>query len=463
MWVGVILVTIPAFSQDFSYFYTNQPYPSPDWGDHTVVRIDTRIREEFHDTVSVAVQLYHVPQLIDSFSIRLSYDVQKLIFLGLAGTDNSQTGQTFGRYHSDHEIKCGEEGKPIGLIQISSHLEKTRTDDMPVTLAQINFRVSDYVDRWDCRLMPVRFYWSTCEDNVLYSGDSARALIANQIWDENYRLVDPSDGLLGHAGTPANCYNSLPNTVVRNVTFFNGGIQTRCHDDPKTAGDVNLNAVPFEFRDAAMLAQYFIDGLTALGRDQEGSFREAEIDGDGNPATINDFVQLVSVCQGDAYPYQWRGHAKPIYRFSDIPFSYYFPPPPKRELPEAPLTAYTDSTSPIARVIMHQDVGSIEVQSADSLGAMYLVLKGEVDVFNVTKPFKHFRRQLDGNTHVLLVPELKYEPGVWRAAITSGALMAYSDSGLLMDSMKDVTLLRADAATFDGRPVRTTIEVIGGE
>ena len=25
-----------AYSQDFSYFYTNQPYPPSDWGEHTV-------------------------------------------------------------------------------------------------------------------------------------------------------------------------------------------------------------------------------------------------------------------------------------------------------------------------------------------------------------------------------------------------------------------------------------------
>jgi hypothetical protein len=67
-------------------------------------------------------------------------------------------------------------------------------------------------------------------------------------------------------------------------------------------GDVNLNGTPHEINDAIIFANYLVYGTSAFTIDFESQKAETELNGDGKPLTIADFVYLIRLLTGDAPP-----------------------------------------------------------------------------------------------------------------------------------------------------------------
>jgi len=64
------------------------------------------------------------------------------------------------------------------------------------------------------------------------------------------------------------------------------------------AGDLNLNGIPFEIADAILYSNYFMYGLSVFTIDINAQIAASEINGDGLPLTVADFIYMLRVIDG---------------------------------------------------------------------------------------------------------------------------------------------------------------------
>ncbi len=132
-------------------------------------------------------------------------------------------------------------------------------------LAHFIFFVKD--DRpLECRLLPVRFLWNTCDDNVIRAGSDGTAYYARSIIDAVIPYADmynpPGDCFLDSRKTPPipePCRDPGSCPERRTVDYVNGGIDVVCLDSGGgLVGDVDQNGLPCESTDMAALARLLV-------------------------------------------------------------------------------------------------------------------------------------------------------------------------------------------------------------
>ncbi|MFH2037313.1 MAG: dockerin type I domain-containing protein [Candidatus Zixiibacteriota bacterium] len=67
-------------------------------------------------------------------------------------------------------------------------------------------------------------------------------------------------------------------------------------------GDINLNGIAFEIADMLIFQNYFTVGITAFTINIEAQIAATDINMDGLPLSVADYVMLVRICQGDIPP-----------------------------------------------------------------------------------------------------------------------------------------------------------------
>ena len=67
-------------------------------------------------------------------------------------------------------------------------------------------------------------------------------------------------------------------------------------------GDLNLNGVYYEIDDAETFEYYFLYGVSAFRIDETFQTAASDVDCDGTPLTIGDFVYLLRIINGDSLP-----------------------------------------------------------------------------------------------------------------------------------------------------------------
>ncbi|OGC85307.1 MAG: hypothetical protein A2W07_07915 [candidate division Zixibacteria bacterium RBG_16_43_9] len=170
-----------------------------------------------------------------------------------------------------------------------------------VELAVLKFQVAS-----DNNLLgtdvPVNFYWNlnTCTENSLCDQSGNILYVSNDTLQFNFYDCDTSN---------------TGNRVVTSLHFENGEVVV---PEPPVAqvGDINLNGIPYEVADAVLFLSYFMEGTAVFTIDPGKQIRGSDIDGNGAYLTLSDFLLLVRIIQGRAYPGDSTGTTDKIAYFS---------------------------------------------------------------------------------------------------------------------------------------------------
>jgi len=218
---------------------------------------------------------------------------------------------------------------------------------IPATLFTMRFLVSN--DRTlECQFIPISFLWEDCGDNALANWDGSQLYIAGRVFDYFNQDVQIDPALAsfpGLAGVPSDsCVFVSPNKPKpeRNIDFYHGGMDIRCADTIDPRGDINLNGLAFELSDCVMFSNYFIHGLAAFQGHAQGSTEASDINGDGIPLTLADYVSLERIVVGEPLP-------------NPVP-----------------------SPNPVIITVSPGETNGCILSTSDTLGALYLVVEGPV-------------------------------------------------------------------------------------
>ncbi|MBN1212068.1 MAG: T9SS type A sorting domain-containing protein [candidate division Zixibacteria bacterium] len=324
--------------------------------------------EAVHDVLPgkiVDVDLYgNSPQGFGGFDLLLGYDAENLTFLG-ANTDNSRLFTECGWEYFEYRFGpfgTSDSTAPSGQIRIVGIAESNNGNFHPScfdiedngVLFTMKYLVSDDV-KYDCAFIPISFFWYDCGDNTICNRIGTELYIADRVYDfidgENWKLVTPGNVNViefpTYEGAMESCVSPGADNkpkVSRNIDFYNGGINVICNGDPDLQGDLNLNGIAYEIADMVLFRNYFLEGVEAFGQYYQGSIAASDINYDSIPLTVEDFVYMIRVIVGDVLPH--------------------------------PDTVNTcDDTASFS---LNNGTVTVDFDSADSLGAVYLKVQGEV-------------------------------------------------------------------------------------
>lgn len=316
---------------------------------------------------------------LGGFDFLIGYDNSALTFTAAGrGEIFTQCGWEYFTYRHDDSIDCSG-NCPSGLLRVVGVAETNNGEvhpscvmpkyvgNLPVTLASLEFQISDNRAN-ECMFLPIRFFWRDCGDNMLASADGFHGLVNCHIFD--YDSENPIENPYGDVptflGAPNSCLMSIPeHPIERAVNFRNGGVDIVCVDSVDSRGDINLNGVAYEIADLFMFINYFIIGTEAFGDHVAGSIAASDVNADGVPLSLPDLIYMIRVVIGDA------------------------PPFPKE---------VTDKTAIVSTLN-----GKLAVSGIDDIGAIYVVLKGDVALSTSRSDFVHFSSFDGTNTRVIAV------------------------------------------------------------
>jgi len=206
----------------------------------------------------------------------------------------------------------------------------------------------------------------------------------------------------------------------RCVDFYNGGIDIVCYNITDDRGDINLNGLAFEVADAVLFSNYFVYGISVFTVNAAGQIAASDINHDSQVLQLEDLVLLQRIVSGDS---------QPLY---DNQF---------------------DSTSPNIATFAHRtepgrnDVEVIDVTTPDTLGAVQLILTGEIIPTSLISNTYASYFNWNGQTTVLLEVLLGYDLDT--IFILEGPLISFTGSG---------ELIQARTASYTGVKINANID-----
>ncbi len=240
---------------------------------------------------------------------------------------------------------------------------------LPASLAKIRFLVGSDAS-WRCSFAPVRFYWTDCSSNSLSSASGKHLFGAEKVFELQdslfVELPAASASLPGFGGLPAvGC-----DGPVRKIVFYSGGVSITC---PPPAyvfqrGDVDLDSVAFGIEDFRLFGSYFTRGQSVFTLDPNKQTELSDINQDSTPLAIEDYVLLYR-------------------RNTGLDTADVLPP----------------NSPNIASFFIN--AGMLLCATSDTLGAVQLVLSGNVapQLLATTMSMSTYAR--NGSTYVLLSPK----------------------------------------------------------
>ncbi|MCX6833851.1 MAG: T9SS type A sorting domain-containing protein [candidate division Zixibacteria bacterium] len=385
---------------------------------------DEVIQGVFTD-VPITLEKFDHTRGLGGFDLLVAYDASALAFQqAIEGDLYDSCGWEYFTYRFGPYGNCGD-ACPSGIVRIIGLAETNNgpyhpntacavdspgwVSTVPITLAKMRFLVSN--DRTlECQFVPLRFFWVECGDNTLVNHDGSELCLSSDVFEFGITTsIAGVEPFPTYRGAQQECFAPGSRVNLRAVDFYNGGLDIVCGDSVDYHGDVNCNGLSYEIADAVMFSNYFVDGLAAFSY-RECSIAASDANYDGETLTIEDLVFLIRVVIGDVQP-------------------QYHPSP-------NPGQFTWDAAS-----------GTVQLAAADSLGAVCLIVTGEI-------------------TPTLLADQMKMKFG-WDTGWTR--ILIYStDAGVALTSGDFVSIPGAlgivsiEAATFDGRAVTEIISDVTG-
>ena len=173
----------------------------------------------------------------------------------------------------------------FGLYDIKDKRQGIPLQPSPdsMELAKIKFQVA-CDDNLKGSRIPIDFLWDSdqCTENTMSDTTGFLFFVSNDTSQFN----------------PRDC-NSYP-YIIPSLHFENGEVNILKLPEEQI-GDIDLNGVPFEIGDATLIAEYFMYGIEVFTIDIVKQIGNSDIDDDGTPLTLTDFLLLIRIMQGKTY------------------------------------------------------------------------------------------------------------------------------------------------------------------
>ena len=163
-----------------------------------------------------------------------------------------------------------------------------------------------------CRYLPVRFFWRTCEDNLVLDGPEKTPYYALEIRDLLSSWTEPTDSTDDclymaekKPEMPAACRGGGIPSSQRGVIYVDGGVQGYCDRYSSVLGDLDLNGLPNQETDVAALARLLVHGyLCGYGTDSLQFLLKCapRSPSDTTSITISSLVSFNRIVAGDPEP-----------------------------------------------------------------------------------------------------------------------------------------------------------------
>jgi len=370
---------------------------------------------------------------IGGFDFLIAYDASALTFISAEKGDAISCWEYF-TYRFGPFGNC-DGACPSGMLQIVAMAEANNgpyhptgcvdadgflTADFPAELAKIKFYVTD--DRtFECQFVPVYWYWMECSNNAISDWTGNKLFVSNHVYNVNwvdgnnpyYELIPP-DGTIDendhHFGTFDLCivpYEDKP-IPIRDIDFFNGGVDIACADEIDKRGDINLNNLANEIADAVLYTNYFIYGPAVFVVNMQGQIAASDVNNDGRVLTVGDLVYLVRILTGDAVPFDKMS-----------PFA-------------------TDATVRVSG-------NTVSIESGVNIGGALFVFDGEADVSLLADGMEMVSGVVDGQTRALVYGNFENP-----ASIEAGVSNVLQVNG-------DVTLTEVEVSDYYGNMVNADV------
>ncbi|MCD6249554.1 MAG: T9SS type A sorting domain-containing protein [candidate division Zixibacteria bacterium] len=381
--------------------------------------IEDQFQGQFTD-LPITLEATDSDQGLSVFDFLIGYDASTLAFQqAFEGNLYDSCGWEYFTYRYGGYSECGT-ACPSGILRVFGFAETcvgsghpgcdepfpgyVQPDQLPITLANLRFLVSN---DWNLegQFVPIRFFWYDCIDNIVYNQNAGEIYLSARVFDENDSIISREAEFPTWFGARDECINSLLSAgryARRYVDYHNGGIGIFGEDPIDARGDINMNGVPWEIADAVMFTNYFITGQIVFGIHVEGSIAASDCNGDGIGLSVADLVYMARVTIGDASPCDDTVPSANIARFSQDPN------------------------------------GVISVETPDSLGAVYLVVEGNVSVMLLADNMEMIYGLDSGWTRILVY---SFEANQF---LTAGPIIAIPNTS---------SIIEVSTATFTGCPV----------
>jgi len=375
--------------------------------------------------VPITLEEFDHSEGLGGFDFLIGYHASALAFqMANEGALYDSCSWEYFTYRFDPHSGCGD-ACPSGMIRLVGLAETNNgpyhpnpdcADDnpgwvpsVPVALTSMRFLVSN--DRTlECQVLPIRFFWYDCSDNALTNHDGSKLYLSANVHDYGDVPITGVEDFPTYRGAQQECLSGNPYVTRRAVDFYNGSLHISCTGTVPVRGDINLNGIAYEIADAVMFSDYFTQGFAAFGSHVEGSTAASDVNVDGKPLTIEDFVYMVRVVVGDLVP-----NADP-------------------------------SPNP-ATFIWNPQSGAVEVSTIDELGGIYLIVESEITPELLADQMEMKYGWDTGWTKILIY---SFEAG---AAVTTGPVVSVAGAS---------GIVSVEAATYDARPVVTSVEISDG-
>ncbi|MFQ5453272.1 MAG: T9SS type A sorting domain-containing protein [Candidatus Zixiibacteriota bacterium] len=372
--------------------------------------------------VTVPVILNSATGEITGYDILIGYDAMSLSFqaafwgeeFGPDGCGWEYFTYRFGDPNCDSSCPSGIL-RVTGIAEINNgqynHPSCFIPDSLPATVFLLDFLITDNPD-YKCNFSSIQFLWLDCGDNALTDINHDTLMISGSVLEgPEYNVIDIFDSTAGYPtfqGAQDSCLFNSNRLVERSVTFQNGGVFVACPDSLIIRGDINLNEIPYEIADAVLFSNYFVYGALVFNIDAERLIAATDINGDGVPLKVEDLVLLIRIIVGDAQPGDF------------------------------------DTTSPNIATFHQNSDGIVNVETSDTLGAVYLVFSG-----NITPTLL--------GTNMDIIYAFILDSSKTRVLVYSFDIENFTE-GPILGNTSNASLIEVQACTYEGAKVISVID-----
>lgn len=304
----------------------------------------------------------------------------------------------------------------VGIADIGNFTVPSCYIDSSKNLANIKFMVAD-----DSSLVhkqtSLNWIWTDCGDNTFSNIDGDSLFLSRSVFDaQGIDITSPSGPLPGFGGAPDLCFLNANYNTYRGINYYSA--KSGYFEMPiNSRGDLNLNMISYEIADHIIFTNYLLYGLSAFIFDEAAQIAASDINANGIPLELNDYLYNYRVIIGDAVPIVNPG-----------------------------LTSFDTVT-----VINNVDHGSITVEYDGNLSALYLKFDEVTSFYNLSSPNDDFAMYDTMGSAIIYAPFFN-EPINVLGALQPGHLFDYNSSGELIDvqaAIDGTTHLFIDLVTKD--------------
>jgi hypothetical protein len=278
--------------------------------EHLEVRIETINSAPLGSLQSVDVVMTKGSSELGGFEMLLGYDRTALFFENVsAGALYDECGWEYFTYRFlSYSICPLYSSETIGIYSMADITNASHPScyqlPKPFVWFTLNFRVTNDT-LYECTVIPIRFYWCSCGENILASKYGDSLFFSDTVVDFDGMVIPMSDTFPNFSGPPDECLEDKPSpyiSVLRLVNYYNGGIITACPNSVEDIGDLNRNGVAFEIADIIMYVNYFIYGYMIFQIDPQAQVAASDMNQDGVTLDVADLVYGIRRIIGDALP-----------------------------------------------------------------------------------------------------------------------------------------------------------------